>query len=887
MYIHGSFINKKGQTVAVHIVTNRDRSEEMEIGTDKAGLYFTDDPVETTSEANDTFDHLLRQSATVRLLARNYVPHFFCASCRDAVVNIHRDNSCIFAGFVEPQSYSQPFNDLYDEIELNCVDALSGLQYAKYKNVGAPGVLYNVVKAEAKQRTFYDVIMETMAGVTQGLDIVGGQAPAYLYDGSRAIDSAPDRRYTVFKNLSINELLFLGSAEDDVWQQDAVLDEMLKYLNIHIMQAGTTFYLFSWETIKKGGTIEWHDMGTDVVKTTDSGTVKVTTRIVADTDTQISIGEVYNQLLLNCNIQKAETVVENPLDEESLTPVYDAMQLYCTELSAETKKEGEADLGALFGFYNMTHDHETDYGAGSITKWYIRTLKNDKWSFPRSPKPVQGLDQADTPNYLASIPGTCSAAIMAMGSVKVNTANDDNAPVSKVDMTPYLVVSVNGGNNDTNVYPDENTILNRIPIAVYEGNAAGGNFSPADTDTTNYLVISGSVALNPLMLMTHTYSKLHNDWAEKDIAAMGNKYVPAKGGKSRYYTRKYWKTANPLQDPVWDDRGADNYFGLAPFSGDGPEEYEFEYSMVGDKRDTVSKVAVLACMLVVGDKCVVEEGSDDKPSDFVWRPYKTREQCANDDEYYQQCFTIGFNPKIGDKLIGVEHDIQNNISYTLGIDAEGTAIPIRKADKVSGRVHFEILGPVHTLWNKITRRHPSFWRHTKWTQDQVPLLAHVSSIFIKQLEIKAYSDNGHIDIDEDKDLVYMSDTVESFINKKDDIEFKISSALTVDETKRTGVRNTVSLSTPVNTVTGDGVVSVYDYARGVQAKSEQLYVDSYYNEYHAPRVVMEQRLVDNEAYISPFNHFNHPAMDKTFFVQGIGRNLMDGTALLTLKEIEE
>lgn len=90
----------------------------------------------------------------------------FSTSCRDAVVNIYKNDTCIFAGFIEPQTLSQPYNDRWDELELNCIDALSALQYSKYKNVGALGVIYAFVKAEAAQRSFYDIATEILQGVT-------------------------------------------------------------------------------------------------------------------------------------------------------------------------------------------------------------------------------------------------------------------------------------------------------------------------------------------------------------------------------------------------------------------------------------------------------------------------------------------------------------------------------------------------------------------------------------------------------------------------------------------------------------------------------------------------------------------------------------------------
>lgn len=394
------------------------------------------------------------------------------------------------------------------------------------------------------------------------------------------------------------------------------------------------------------------------------------------------------------------------------------------------------------------------------------------------------------------------------------------------------------------------------------------------------------------MRQTNTYTNLHNkEWhgglpiglKENEIYVWHQTVPSRNNGDGRYYTRQYWQAETPDKEVSWHE-GADS--GFYPYTGEGSEEYEFKYSAVGDSTDTISKVAVLACMLVIGDKCVVETGTDGQTTDFVWQKYKERSECQSDDEYYQQCFTIGFDPKIGDKLVGTEFSIQNNIDYKMGIDAEGIAIPITKGDKISGQVRFMILGPVNATWDVITRRHPTFFRHTKWSSSSVPLLAHVSSILIKSFEVKVYSDNGLISNgNDDNDIIYMSDTKETFVNKKDDLEFKINSALTATECAQLGVSNTVKLSTPLNISTGDGVLEVYDRNGNVKAKPEQIYVDSYYTEYHRPRIVMEQKLRDIDNVVSLFNHYRHEALDKEFFVQGIGRNLIEGRADLTLKEI--
>ena len=91
MLFDGNFYNNRGDEIKVVICTKGDKAKRVEIGNEKDGIFFTDDPVEITSQANDTFDHLLCYQASVRLLCRNFVPEFFCSSCRDAVVNILRN----------------------------------------------------------------------------------------------------------------------------------------------------------------------------------------------------------------------------------------------------------------------------------------------------------------------------------------------------------------------------------------------------------------------------------------------------------------------------------------------------------------------------------------------------------------------------------------------------------------------------------------------------------------------------------------------------------------------------------------------------------------------------------------------------------------------------
>ncbi len=883
MYYYGSFLTRQGETVTVHIVTDNNRAKQVEIGDDGSGIFFTDDPVEIRHSVNDTFDHLLRSQATIRLLTRDFVKDFFCTSCMDAVVNIYRGDRCIFAGFIEPQAYSQGYNEVYDELELTCIDALSALQYSKYRNVGSLGVLYEEVKASAGMRTFHGILADMIAGVCSNLDITGKNTVKCHYDGSKSMTAVVDR-YLIFKQIAVSELLFLKEEEDNVWTNEKVLTEMLRYLNLHMVQSGFQFYIFSWETLKGSAPMDWQDLLSESMHTTPKQVVEISVSNVAGTDTNISIGEVFNQILVTCNTESMEKLIESPLDESDLTSPYTNRQKYMTEYSSDG--EGEQAYAA---FYDMTHGRKTSYGGATITDWYVQVRNNPKWTFPEAGSGVSLIDkwchdnanQHMLPYVMTATP---AAALLALGKIDRKDDLKDNSPIPRIDMSNYLVISVNGNRktDSQTTYPNADSLLANAPLAVYNGNVAGGVYSPSDDETTNYIVLSGKLVMNPVMDFTQPYKTLHDaaSWDEPD-PQVWHKTVPSRNnGDGRYYTQQYFKADTPAAPAVWNEIPR----SLIPFTGTGPQEFEFKYSAADDPTDRISKVPVLACMLIIGDKCLVETGMDGKVSDFKWMKYKKREQCANDAEYYKQCFTIGIDPKIGDKLVGTEFDLQNNIDYAMGIDAEGMAIPIKKSDKLSGAVRFMILGPVNLMWNGYIKPGTVFFQQG-FLEYSVPLMAAVSSIFIKSFEMKIYSDNGLVNNLEEDDIVYMSDTREAFVNRKDDISFEICSALTLSERQRLGAGDAVGLSTALAVDTGNGVLTIYDYNKQLYAKPEQSYVDSYYKECHKPRVLMVHRMEDRDGLVDLFSHYVHPALGKEFYVQGISRNLIEGSAELTLKEV--
>lgn len=886
MYITGQFRGYNNALYTVHILSNNDKSVTKTIGED--GLYFGATPITIEQNNDDTFETIIRKSCTINLITKDYIgADLFAANSRNIKVNVYRGNNCIFAGYVEPNTFTQPFTSPLDEFSINCTDALSTLQYYNYNDVTIKN--YESSKSSANVVTFKSII-DNMFDEIVNLDIANGTTGIIYYDMSKGINSG--RTKTIFSDISMSELNMIGDDADDTWTDEETLNEILQYLNLHIIQQGLNYYIFDWNTIKKKRS-SWMNLATNAVTTYTPSTVNLMSDMHSSDDTSISIADVYNQIQVKCDLENQENVIESPLDSDSLTSYYSGKQLYMTEYISEG--EGSSAHNA---FKAMVKDQTTTYDGAKIVDWYVQNMVNKNWKFNTLTGTIENTfeyadgkykNQWKTPKYLRD--NQLTPAIFRMGSVEKKPKTTDNSPTSKIDMSDYLFISINGNENDTESShsPTDNSIANHSPMIEYVGNSSGGVFSPTDDKTTNYLVFSGKLLFQPIQKETDTFANVLANIDKMQqiygIPYYWHKTVPSdNNGDGRYYTRKFYTQEYPSDNPT-------SYLttgtSLHPWTKDKANHiYKYNYSANGDSTDKYTKLPVLECELIIGNKRLIETNIDEYGnSTFRWVTLGNEPTQYYDGTAYKvTTFTLGVNPKIGDYIIGDEYAIQNTISYTMNLDAEGTAIPISKSDNLSGAVIFRILGPVNNLWNDITRRHPTFFRHTKWYDNWHFLLSHMENIIIKDFECKVYSDGAGNEINEDNDLIYMSAETDRFINKKDDIEFKFITQLSSSECLEKGISAGVNLNATINATTNQPLATIYNATTNETAKPEEHYVDQYYTAYSAPKIIMETSL-HNTSDIDWRNIYYSKTLRKNFFIQSIGYELREGTAQITFKEI--
>lgn len=909
MRIYGYFDSQKGDTFKVVITMAGNTGADMEIEPDGDLQFADEDIVVIDSGSDDSLDVVRQHTCSIALQARKYVDCLFAKEYKDAKVEIGRVTSgygtdaealeCVFSGWLEPRTLSQPFNDVYDDLTLQCVDCLSAMQYSPFRGVGVSET-YAGAAREAGMTTFRALLIECLAAGCGGMDGYN-----VFYDGSKALDGA-EGADGIFAGLSVSDMIFLGDDADDTKTCLEVAEAVLKYLNLHAVQYGRSLYVFSWETVRKGAAA-WTDMrigsGTAAAYAA-SGTTTLSTDNVEDDRAQIDVTEIFNQVSLTVSPKKDGAALVMPFDSDGKFPVMGPRRPYITEFAADG--EGTRAARCFWGLASRGKNPDSNgkYSEEQVYKdYYVRVLRNARWligSGGADWAEAQAASDNTRPNTAVSrLSRERGALLLSIGAVDHKAGKGDNSRQTTISMSDWLVISVNGNGSDDGPLPGEAELRGMAPVAVYTGGSVGASYSPAEEGAENYLVIDGSLILNPVMAMSDSVADVRS-YADADAFAAGHSCgtVPSRNnGDGRFLTFGWWLPGN----------AADAYFpsqsgysltgvnasdmGWIPYTGDGPEQYEYK-NKGGD--DTVSKVGILECMLIIGDgdgaMVLVEDQGENGDADgamdkLSWQKYKTLAGCGNDeDAYYAQSFSIGIDPKIGDKIIGTEFNIATNFDYSTNISAEGgMAIPLPHSAGLRGKITLKILGPVNEYWADNVKRHRTWFRKEKWTTTAVPLMAHVSSIIVKSLSIKMYTATADLQDDADTDLVYASNVSHGFYNKKDGLQFDIHSGFTQAEIAEYGLTDAVLRGTVTG---GDGLplLEVRDANTGETAKPEKIYVDAAYNELHLPRIVLTQNVRYCGGNVNPFSLYRHAALSRDFYVRDMGLNLSEGSAQLRLEE---
>ena len=127
MWLIGSYKDINNNTITVKI-RNEKNGDNIELG-GALVKFAAEDAVTIECDRDDYFTHIIKKSATIRLVTRIYLgDYLWAANQKSVIVNILRNGKCVFAGYVTPNTYTQDYVEEWTALDVNCRDLLSTLE---------------------------------------------------------------------------------------------------------------------------------------------------------------------------------------------------------------------------------------------------------------------------------------------------------------------------------------------------------------------------------------------------------------------------------------------------------------------------------------------------------------------------------------------------------------------------------------------------------------------------------------------------------------------------------------------------------------------------------------------------------------------------------------
>lgn len=845
-------------------------------------------PVKITRKFDDLFEPIVSTTCKIKLrsniwcgdlLFSNGVGDIVCKVTR--TLNNTNEEKLLFIGYVQPLSFNQNINKMSNIIDINCVDIL-GFFKDRYLSTGLTGSqsesAWQSAISNAQYRKFINIFKYIgLYDYTFTLYNTSYNTKLYIDDNGK--DSTTN-------TLQISDNLWLGDGADDETSLYDILVEIMRYMNCRIISInGLEFYIIGNDEIGSVSNFKLYSNNTSTSITFSDENILPKEDIANE---QVTMDECYNKISVKCDLETVDNVVHNILDEENLYSDYNNRQKLFVEMAAPTKYALYLMIrnGGVTNFPGIT---DSDLQKCWSKDWYIRVMKSKYWNLKNNFEDDTMAFKQDTTTsnkfinvrdsdgvYINQMKSVYDLGLPRvgnplttnrMGAYLIEYASGQKRTIhnftstDSVTSSTCLVIPINGLAYGPNVdLTEEQRALaeesamqgweqyleryNDDPMVVYDGESTI-NLKPSDNNTTNYILISGSMTCQPIFDWRRKYNVNDDSWKRSISANASNSLISSSGSDTSlleqtqasvdtnarwyyhsYYDKEYTNIGTPVRSTI------PTYYSWCPFiECDDLKDFKYKGSqnITRDEWSTVDiieKVPLLCCRLSIGGKYVNEVVSSSGHSTYEW----------SDDP--NSVFSIGFDPEIDDFIIGNKVDIKNDVKPEWNIEGKGLAIPITYSDNISGKVHFEIVGPYNTMWEDVTHETHSAWSsfwngypRSKWHHVNYSLLNHISSIIIDKFEITVTSDNAKNATMNNGDLIYYSEDTMKYSNPQE-LEFKIVTALTSDEAAEMNVATGISYNNPTLT-SGDLYTTSY------QNRPEYRYIYTMYRLASTPKKIIE------------------------------------------------
>ncbi len=820
-------------------------------------LLLGETPVEINWNSEERFDSTNLSDCTITISTKTLLTDFFNPTANSVRVVVYKKSTgeVKFAGFVTPNTYNQGFARIYDELELNCIDAITTAQYLKVPDK------YRTSDAVTFRSLLYEMLNTINGDYFSPGDIMCPISRMIVSD-SRVSSNGSDA--DILDELYINPQNFFDDDDEKTpWYWLDVLKNICQYLGLQAVQVGDTLYLLDIDAHANGISPVWvHDakqarsqfstynvyhakdvMPTETIDLSKKG-------VSAGSEPNVTLDTVYNKICVKANRYASEDLIPEFFDEDKLVTDMTApeqfAQYYVIKDKDYTKKvDGHYDLGSSWS---------THY-------WYYVLYNNPNFTsqwWPRTDNGVVSSTSFNHPQNYRDCLTYMKSNYLGAQVIKVGHNEQQNGDNSKKAMSwEYALYCPVHGNNDdgTDTAPRYNDTTFR-PIYTYTGESAV-NLTPVEGETT-YININGKVLFS------------------KPLTFSGPAMLPLLGT----IYKKIGDYGIVVKEESWPYEfhipNTDQQEWKIEMMSNGSSDWES--SGGHSNTDTMQNFPVFPARLKIGDKYWVCD----------WSHVDAQGYYTLDCHWSKTpgTFPITINPAIGDFVLGKKFDIENQFDPLDPVDAQGNKITITPEDHINGKVEFAIGAPYPSVYSHIYEYSHGwwFWERTHWDADVYQVLAHCDAIWLYDFEMKVNSSNRSLmTVDEDDYLYYNVPVEESYVEEWDEGEWKINTLTPAG----------VSLSTVMTKEGGEFVPvdEIYDKAFHYSTIAEKHFIRRMYANYSRPMIKYDTEVflkahktrVENNG-TSLFPVFFSKAMNMTFYPMSASVDLKAGKAEFHLRE---
>lgn len=253
--------------------------------------------------ADSLFSPVKVSELTLNILTKDILKELYTAKANEVSAKVLKNQALLWFGYLSPNVYSSDYVNETNLLSLEFVDTLSQLDYFKYKYI-------DMAENRSYIRSFYAII-------TSILDRIDSEKvinEIYL-SNSLQIRGNND----VLNKMMIQERNFFDES-DEADTCKNVLSEIIKYLSMTMIQYGDKYLILDYDAIKNGNNkyVRYNrTTGANELVTLPANEI-IINKNIHEANATISLGEVYNKIVVIGNNNPVSNILPDLLDDEDL-----------------------------------------------------------------------------------------------------------------------------------------------------------------------------------------------------------------------------------------------------------------------------------------------------------------------------------------------------------------------------------------------------------------------------------------------------------------------------------------------------------------------------------------------------------------------------------------